>query len=163
MPRNLLAQIKMGETIAILVIFFFLIVFGFSFYVKMQKVGFGRQTKENLDMRSIQVAQKATFLPELMRSKDNVQSDDCIDLLKLTAFSNMLKNEDGEYHKYYSNTFGASTLRVDQVYPAEKSFLIYEQIPDGKFDVLVTRIPITLYNATADSYAFGVLTVTIYG
>ena len=46
--KNRKAQIKMFETIAVLVIFFFLIVIGVSFYFVMQSSSYNRQVERKL-------------------------------------------------------------------------------------------------------------------
>ncbi|MFH0979045.1 MAG: hypothetical protein V1837_07140 [Candidatus Woesearchaeota archaeon] len=156
------SQIKMGETIAILIIFFFLVVFGFSFYVRMQTTAFDQQGKENIDLRSIQTAQKFSFLPELQKSVKGVQTDNCFDLLKIAAFTKLLNESDA--YSYYRNLLGYAEFRIKIVYPGPKEFLIFSPNVSTKIaHNLSTLVPVSVYNATADSYAFGVLMVNVYG
>jgi hypothetical protein len=156
------AQIKMGETLAILIIFFFLVVFGFSFYVRVQGTSFDRQREESADLRAIQIAQKTSFLTELQCTSRNIPEDNCYDLLKLGAFSYRL-NHSAEFYDHYYNLFGVSEIFVDSLYPEKKSYVLYVNKPDSFEHFLVTRIPISLYNATANRHVFGLLTVMTYG
>lgn len=155
------SQIKMGETIAILIIFFFLVVFGFSFYVQMQKVSFGKQQRETTGLKAIQIAQQASFMPELQCSFRNVQQDDCIDLLKLDVFSRLVNSSD-EFYSYYTALFGLSNVSVHQVYPVKKSFSLFS-LNSSIETYLVTRVPVSLYNATSKTYSFALLEVKTFG
>jgi len=152
----------MGETIAILIIFFFLVIFGFGFYVRVQQSGFQRQKLEGTNLRAIQVAQKASFLPELQCSFKNVQVDDCIDLIKLDAFGRSLSNSDGSFYQYYSTVFGKSDIRVQMVYPPGPTYIVYTTEVTKPENNLSTFVPVALYNATSKSYSFGILSVNTY-
>jgi hypothetical protein len=157
------AQIKMAETIAILVIFFFLVVFGFAFYVRIQGSSFIRQNDENSDLKSIQIAQKASFLPELQCSFKNVQKDNCFDLLKVDSFSVMLNKTEGDVYQHYYDVFGMSEIRIAKLYPADKEYVLYRPNLTGLEAYKMHRVPVSLYDATAKMYYFGLLTVKYYG
>jgi hypothetical protein len=158
------AQIKMGETIAILIVFFFLMVFGFSFYVRIQQTTFGRQGREQVDLRTIQIAQKASFLPELQCSFRNVQVDNCVDIIKLEIFSRLLSDTEGEFYSYYYSIFGYSDVHIEKIYPPGRTYNLYSKVPPDKLQYnLSTKVPISLYNATSKLYSFGLLYVNVYG
>ena len=155
------SQIKMGETIAILVIFFFLLVFGFSFYVRMQKQSFKRLEQKQLDLKAVQIAQKASFFPELQCSFKNVMQDNCFDLLKMEAFNSTMGNEDIKADYY--DDFEYSDIRATKIYPPPiKTYPLYENSLAGSSINLSTRVPISLYNATSKQYYFGMLEVFTY-
>ena len=80
--QNRKAQIQMGESVAILFIFFILVVFGFVFYMNVMRGSAKVQMEENIQLKAIGIAQKASFLPELQCSEENVRVENCIDLLK---------------------------------------------------------------------------------
>jgi len=71
------AQIKMFETIGVLVIFFFLLVAGVAFWFNVQQRGLQKQLARMDDLQSIQVVQRALFMPELDRSFVSVQKENC--------------------------------------------------------------------------------------
>ena len=73
------AQIRIGESIAILFIFLIFIAIGFGFYGKLQKASFSSQRDESVVLQAIGVVQIATFLPELQCSSKNVVVDNCLD------------------------------------------------------------------------------------
>ena len=154
------AQIRMAETIAILFIFFLMIAFGFIFYAKVQRIQFSETKSKNIDLESIEVTQRVSFLPELQCSSKNVITDNCIDLLKLNALINKLTPE--LKAQLYFNLFKYSNITIIQVYPdVGKRWTLYENIKEDVSSTF-TPVPISLYNATTKKHAFGVLEVHYY-
>jgi len=150
----------MAETIAVLFIFFLMIGFGFIFYARIQRTSMQETTSNNLDLESIEVTQRVSFLPELQCSSKNVISDNCIDLLKLNSLKNRLTPEIQQ--QMYFDVFKYSNITIIQLYPLpEKRWTLYENIKVDSPSVF-TPVPISLYNATAKTYAFGVLEVRFY-
>lgn len=155
------SQLKMGETIAIMIIFFFLLVFGFSFYSRFQMVSFQAQHRKNLDLRSIQVVQRASFLPELQCSFKNIQVDNCFDILKIQEFDRLLASNPSIKADYF-DMFESSDIKIRQIYPAGPTYTLYSN-PLGNFSFnLSTHVPVSLYNATSKQYGFGVIDINLY-
>ncbi|MEM4263654.1 MAG: hypothetical protein QW666_02040, partial [Candidatus Woesearchaeota archaeon] len=101
------AQIKMFETIGVLVIFFFLLVAAASFYFQIQKSSLQRELDKQVQLRAMQVVQRALHMPELDCSFVNVQKDNCFDLLKMSALSSHLgTNPQEDYLVDYYSIFG---------------------------------------------------------
>jgi len=113
--KNKKAQIQMGESIAILFIFFILVVFGFVFYMNIMKGSAKIEIEENIQLKAIGIAQEVSFLPELQCSEENVRVEDCIDLMKLDAASKLLKDNS----IYYYDIFEFSKIWVEEVFPNE--------------------------------------------
>ena len=80
---NKKAQVKMFETIAVLVVFFMIILFGFMFYTRVQQTTFEAETEEQIILRAIDLSQNIFFLPEIQCIGEH--KIDCIDILKLDA------------------------------------------------------------------------------
>ena len=76
------AQVKMFETIGVLVIFFFLIVLGLSFYFVIAKKGAVEQYEKAAQLKGIEIIRKAITLPELDCARVGVQVENCFDKLK---------------------------------------------------------------------------------
>ncbi len=161
------AQIKMFETIAVLLIFFILIGFGLIFYSKIQGQGFQAKTDENFELKAIQTAQLVSFLPELKCSSDGVPTKDCFDKLKVDALNEVLNNPQNKDIKdgYYFDIFGFSNITIEQIYPSiqDNNWAIYEKIPDDYKAKSSIKIPISLYDAISREYGFGVLNIDVYG
>jgi len=156
------AQIKMFETIGVLVIFFFLLVMGVAFWFNIQKSGLQKQITRMEDLRSIQLVQRAMFMPELDCSFVSVQKENCFDKMKLQAFSDVLATDKGlqDYFEY----FGDGTITIREVYPAIVPYevVLYNNTIQWKTK-LQTQNPVLLYDPIANKYTFGVVEVVMYG
>jgi hypothetical protein len=161
------SQIKMFETIAILVIFFFLVGFGFIFYARVHKTTSQIEFSEAQEFKAIQISERAAFLPEIQCSSHNEPIDDCIDIEKLEAFSNAVSNN----LQYYYNLFEFSNIIVEEVYPDQESWTLYDNPKQDFKDQISIQLPILLNDPTSDGVCgtqlqgkcyFGVMHVSIY-
>ncbi|MBR9691284.1 hypothetical protein GOV06_00700 [Candidatus Woesearchaeota archaeon] len=152
------AQVKMFETIAVLVVFFVLIMFGFMFYTKIQKGSFEEAREENLILKAIDTSQKISFLPEFQCSRDNIQEENCIDMLKLDAAEQVINKNKLDYVE----TFGFSRVYIQEVYPSQDEWNLYDLPKQEDKGKISTQFPISLYNPLTDTYSFGVLFVDNY-
>ena len=150
------SQIQIGETIAVLFVFFLLVVIGFIFYVGVIKDSIVSEKDELSQLKSIEIAQKVLYLPELQCSEGVVkEKENCIDTLKLEAAEQVIqKNE-----LYYFDVFEFGNIYVKEIYPETNEWKIYSKITDDFKSNFSTNIPISLYNPTIKKYSFGVLSV----
>ncbi|MEM2915896.1 MAG: hypothetical protein QXT19_00855 [Candidatus Woesearchaeota archaeon] len=156
------AQIKMFETIGVLVIFFFLLVSGAVFYFKMQESAFQKELAKQAQLRSLKAAQRAVFLPELDCSLVSVQRENCFDSIKLSALRALIEGDQHVYDEYFS-TFGYSNISVRQVYPPNDfAMTLYHHPPDEYRRALQSKLPVLLYDPVSRDYAFGLMEVTTY-
>ena len=155
------SQMKMGENIAILFVFFLIIAFGMIFYMKVIKHTSQKSQTENFELQAIKIAQIVNFLPEIQCSSDNIITDSCVDLLKLNAFSDSIsKNKN-----YYYNLFKFSDITIDEIYPDKKNFVFYKNVPDDYVNKQSIQIPISLYDSRFGGnkgYSFAVINVIVY-
>ncbi len=155
-------QIKMFETVGVLVVFFFLLSVGFAFYFQMQKSSVSKDVEESLQQKSFNTALKAMYLPELDCSFLVAQRDNCIDLIKADEFSGLVSNNESAALFYYEE-FGNSRISLRQVYPSMFDLVLYESKPSGKpVQVISTQTPILIFNPSKLSYGFGILEVLRY-
>lgn len=153
------SQIQMGELVAVLFIFFILVAFGFVFYMNTIKSSSKVESEENIQLKAISIAQKASFLPELQCSEENVKTESCIDLYKLNALSGILE----ENNIYYYDIFEFSSIWVEEKFPeTDNKWILYNNIPADYNSKLSTFIPVSLFDAISKSYNFGVLAVEVY-
>src|SRR3989344_9507334 len=92
------SQIQMGETIAVLFVFFVFILIGLIFYVKIIKGNIESDKEEASQLRAIGIAQRVMFLPELQCSEDNIIRDNCIDWWKLDSANSIMKDNEPYYY-----------------------------------------------------------------
>jgi hypothetical protein len=152
------AQIKMFETIAVLVIFFFLLIFGMSFYFKLQQNSLQKQIQRTTQLQTIQIAQRTAFLPELDCVLVGVQRENCFDTIKLQKFNDILQDPQAKVD--YFSLFQSSTIQVREVFPNKKNFTLYDRPVEGPSTF--TQIPMLLFDSVERTYSFGVLEVRVY-
>ncbi len=162
--RSRSAQVQMTETIAVLFIFFILIMFGLIFYSKYQAVAFKEKQEELLGARAIETTLKTLFLPELICSRGEAEPEDnCFDLLKL----NSLNQTTQKYlDDYYFDIFSYARIYVQEVYPGNNTWVVYDkQKPEVTMEE-PTYFVITLKDSLASEEEahnrFGYVAVVIY-
>lgn len=155
------AQIQMMETIAVLFIFFILIVLGFVFYGNVLKGSVANQQEQAQQLQSIELAQRVSTLAELQCSDDNIVSDNCIDVLKLEAASRIITQPANEI--YYYDRLLFSEVKVQEIYPeATNEWILYSNPLEEFSSKIVSNIPISLRDPITKKHAFGVMVVELY-
>ena len=149
------AQIQIGETIAVLFVFFILIIIGFIFYVNVIKGNIEQEKDELSQLRSVAIAQRVMFLPEVQCSQDNIIIDNCIDVMKLEAAHGIMKQNE----LYYYDLLEFSNITISQVYPNEVKWNLYSRKTSDFKSKFVTNVPISLFNPATRKYSFGVMTI----
>ncbi len=152
---NRKSQIQIGETIAVLFVFFILIIIGFIFYVKVIKSNIELEKEELSQLKSIGIAQRVMFLPEVQCSEDNIIIDNCIDILKLDSAQSLMK----ENEIYYYDLLEFSDVNILQIYPKETKWNLYSRRTTDFKNKFVTNVPISLYDPVTRKHGFGVLTI----
>jgi len=157
--KNKTAQMKMGETIAVLIVFFMLLFFGLIFFSNMERKEIIDKVNEMEEQESIDLAQTIQFLPELKCTTEDITKTLCIDALKLNAFKNMSSGKKA----YYQPIFGSTRLEVAEIYPNPTNFTqIYEGPTSSEY--FMTFIPISLFqpNPYPGQYKIGILKIISY-
>lgn len=162
MKRSRKAQMKMIESLLVLVVFFFLLMFGIVFYAKFSQFSDKRKKSEDVDLVLLQTSQRVQYLPEIQCTKDGTHVEaDCFDMLKLDAFEDLSVSN----YKFYSKLFPNTLVTVTQVFPDVKDWVVYNHTFDQSTRPLNFEsffLPITLYNSTAMQYSFGFVTIGVY-
>ena len=169
-------QIHISETIAVLFIFFVLIVFGLIFYSNYQKVALKEKSEELLTARAMDTTLKALYLPELVctRRESELQIN-CMDIMKLNSAKEVMLNDPDDY---YEQIFGYASITIYRVYPlnedgTKKEWNIYNNPkiimvngePVRSRRTEPTRFVIALRNYSSDGiekYSFGYVLVEVY-
>lgn len=158
------SQIQIGETITVLFVFFILITIGFIFYVKVIRGNIESDIEDVSQQKSIEIAQRAMFLPELQCSENSVKEiKNCIDILKLESAKDIINKKENDI--YYYDLLEFSDIKVSQIYPANPSIsnlnIYSRKIQDFK-NKFVTNVPVSLYDPVTKKYAFGVMTIETF-
>lgn len=149
----------MIETISILIVFFMLVVFGLIFYSKVMKGSYAVKMEEKAQLDAIKLAEKASSLPELQYSQENIAGEG-IDIYKLRAASVEMMSPENRIHYY--DFLGFSTITIEEIYPEAKSYPLYDRYIDDFTDNITTNIPMTIYDPKTKTNAFAVMVVSMY-
>lgn len=148
----------MLETISVLAIFFILIMLGLIFYSKAIASSIGIDKEESIQLGAIKISQKISFLPELQCSQQNVVKDNCIDLQKLEAMPEIIK----ENEVHYFDQFSFSRIIVNEIYPGENEWILYDRPLEEYSYKIATNIPISLFDPIENKNAFGIISVETF-
>ncbi|MBT6773919.1 hypothetical protein HOA91_00970 [Candidatus Woesearchaeota archaeon] len=161
----------MNETIAIVFIFFVLILFGIMFFYQYQKVAIKEKNEELLGNRAMDTTLKTLFLPELICTKGEAEPEDnCFDLMKLRYAE---KTFTAHLTDYYYEIFSYAKITVQEVYPGNKTYLLYdkEKPPQEDGSQGWTRKEPTYFVVTLKdennseekaNYGFGYINIEVY-
>jgi hypothetical protein len=158
MPFHLLkkSQMQMMETVMILIVFFFILVIGLVFYANVQIGAAKDDLKKYNELKAIGNMQKLLFLPEL-QCVGGDEGFTCIDVLKLKALADVMAN--GTNRIYYSEELGKSLVVVNEVYPGNDSFVLYNNTVKGT----ASFIPVSLKYPIDGTYHMGLITIRTGG
>ena len=156
-------QMQMTETIAILFIFFILVLFGIIFYFRYQQSAFQEKQEELLGARAIETTLKALFMPELICSRGEAEPEDnCFDTLKLDSASATIKDH---LEEYYFEIFSYANITVHETYPEEKMWILYDKPKPDYLRKEPTFFVVTLKDDLAGAvpkYGLGYISVEVY-
>ena len=88
---------KMGETIAVLIVFFMILFFGIFFYANIERKNIQERLETMEEKKSIDISQTISFLPELKCTTGNLTKSLCIDKLKKDVFSEQIGSQYSRY------------------------------------------------------------------
>jgi hypothetical protein len=159
------SQIKIGESVAVLMIFFVLVIVGIIFWSRYTQVEIKGQQETDVLSRAIKVSQTVTFLSELQCSTLEVIKFSCFDFYKINAVQDLLtnpSNHDENRTNYYFDIFGFSNITVHSIYPKDQSWNIYDN-PGGNFTGYVsTQVPVSILDPINNTFSFGYVDVAVY-
>jgi len=156
------SQINMFETIAVIIIFIFLLGIGFVIYASVHQSNLEKAISKDRAMRAQKVAERAFYLPELDCSFRGIRAPGaCLEKLKVDALA-QVNNNPSAMVSYYP-LFGYARIKIYQIFPREStgySRVIYDNTPPG--EQIVSRTPVLLLNPVRgpSAYAFGIMEVT---
>ncbi len=152
------SQIKMAETVSVLVIFILVTFIGFIFYSNYEQTQLRRIENRFSEYASLETVQLITYLPEL-RCPTTEMSRGCIDLLKLKSFINKSDEGQEEFLLDYIDTLGNSRIQLKTHYPNNYSFLVFDNLQEDAPRIDTTFVHVSLYDPLNSTYNYGVLEV----
>ncbi len=157
---NKKAQMRILESVAVLVIFFILLVIASTIYFKIQN---SRMDKERLVFENAETMRtliKLQSLPELDCSFASAHTINCFDKYKLIAFSDLIKKDAAK--EFYYPIFGEATISVNISFPVKENFLIYDSKPSKFRSMIKQMMPVLVYDAVSGKYLFSQSEVSKY-
>ena len=148
------AQIQIFETKAVLFIFIILIIIGFIFYAKIFKSNMETEKEGLSQAKSVNIAQRVMFMPELQCSDDGISKENCIDMLKLQSARQIVKD-----NAVYFDLLEFSAISISQVYPTQGEWSLYSRTAKDFKSNFTTNVPISLFNPITKNYGFGILII----
>jgi len=108
-------QIQMTETVAVLFIFFVLLIFGMIFYYKYVGFSLKEEQQAAVERRAAEVVTKTIFLPEIQCTTGNLQQKVyCLDVMKMNVLPTVMSEH---LEDYYFSIFSFATVTVEELYP----------------------------------------------
>lgn len=149
----------MTEAIAVIFIFFVLVLFGLIFYAQIQRSTLAEKEAAFAGERAISASLHALFLPELRCSKgENIPVKDCVDLYKLEITQRTMADE----RDYYFDLFRFAKVSVKEIYPGEQEWVLYDMPKEGATRTARTPVPVSLFEPVQRTFHYGVLTIEVY-
>ena len=156
------SQLKIGESVAVLMIFFVLVVIGIIFWSRYSQVQMKGQQETDLLSNAIKISQTVTFLSELQCSTLEVIRFSCFDQYKIEALKGLLFQNDANRTNYYFDVFGFSNITIYSVYPENRSWDVYD-FPGGNITGYVsTQVPVSILDPVNNMFSFGYIDVKVY-
>lgn len=154
-------QLKTGETIIVLIIFFILLAGGLVFYAKIQTYTNAETAAETQELDAVAIEQRIRHLAEISCTIDGTVIFDCYDLSKITVFDDVI----AENTLYYSTVvFPRASVSVTSVYPTEEGItLVVYSGANESLSAQPFRTPVTLFDPFTGEYNFGYITIEVYG
>ena len=156
------AQIKIGESIAVLMIFFVLVIVGIVFWSRYSQVQMQGQQETDILSQAIKISQTITYLSELQCSTLEVIKFSCFDLYKINATQGLLAENNQNMTNYYYDILGYSNITIYSIYPKNQSWNIYD-FPGGNISGYVsTQVPVAILDPVNNQFSFGYIDVAVY-
>jgi hypothetical protein len=159
------AQVKLFESIAVLIVFVFLVAIGMKFYTNAQLSSLREAQSDFSQLDAVKTSVVLSHLPEIGCSEDGLAQSTCLDLFKIIAWNTLLHGPDSlVFVDSYLPLLGFSEITVTRLYPlylAGNSWTIYNaSVENVSSDLL--QIPMLLYDPVKDKHQFGVLKIRTY-
>ena len=164
------AQMKMMETIAVIFIFFVLVLFGIIFFYQYSKVSINERNEQFFAERAMRTTLKVLFMPELICTDHGRIEQNCFDLQKVEAAKEVIERNTEDY---YFNLFSYAEITVHQLTKDGAKITDPTELEENKYPIYYkpktpylnkkpTYFIVALKDERTDSYDFGYLEVIVY-
>lgn len=152
------SQMKMMESILVLIIFFFLLVFGIVFYTRFSQSDAEDQFRERMLRQGMDATERFQYSPEVLcvGVRGDVRTD-CFDLINLDIFKKVAEDRYLQYSQIYPNM----VIEGNIIFPEskERSWVIYNSSSEELRAHSSSFIPAAFFNATSRQNYFGFIKI----
>ena len=148
------SQMKILESIFVLIIFFFILIFGIIFYARFSQISGEDAYRDIMLRQGMDSTERFKYSNEVLCTSGwSGTRSDCIDIFKLKAFMKLGEERSEQFNQYYPN----SIINVTIVYPESnaRSMIVFNSTTGNEPSSSVSFIPVVLYNATSERNYFG--------
>ena len=165
------AQIMSMETIAVLLVFFIILMFVFIFYISYRSGSLEEKQQEVYSQQAVQIAMEVANLPELECSGAGIELGvDCFDKLKVQSLSGLIGSSIELRAGLYQEKFGNSKIVIREIYRRgsfeEVNWTLYDREPENKKDEFFFQNLISIHDPTVNPpigiRTVGILETTFY-
>jgi hypothetical protein len=170
------AQVRMTESIIVLLMFFMIIGFGLIMYGKYYEGEARLALEQRFEQEAIKIASRVVSLPELSCTEGETQEEFCVDLFKAKVFQTELQGRGGEKaFLFYEGELRDSNVNLTLVFPDQpfdasggKRITLYDNSPDfneyPNTKIIPSFLPVAIrdYAGQSPQDYVGVLEVTAY-
>ena len=150
----------MMETIAVLAVFFILIIIFYALYSNAA-VDVDKEKDRMRQLEAVKAMKQISSLAEMQCSERGIVKDGCIDLLKINGASEAMQKE--ENREFYFDRFGFIRITIKQVYPEIKDMaVIYDNSLEDYSYKDMSNIPVSLFDPIKNKYYFGTIIAEIF-
>ncbi len=142
------SQIRMMETIMVSFFLVMILFIGLTVYSNIRIRDTRIELEKSLVRDSIAISQLVINSPLLTANKPNT-----IDIYKVLAING------DDFNNYFSNLMGYGSIRIIEIYPEQKSFLIYNNPLETKTN-LSYRYPVILFNYSSSQSYLGYIEIS---
>ncbi len=166
---NKKAQIRLIETVAILIVFFILLSAGIYFFFTYQRSSIIQESETIIQTDIVKKTMSLLSLPEISCSLAQADvTKGCIDYYKASKMKNIVDNNPD----YYFDILQFSTLRLKIIYPEsgvpQKEILLYNRTKSNYTQKTSVPLPVSVFQPIKlggdlkAPYVYGILHLDIY-
>jgi hypothetical protein len=161
------SQIRLFESIAVLLIFVFFVAIGIRFYSNAQIRSLNEAATEFSELDAVKTTLVLSTMPEIACSFQGITDVGCLDLYKIISWEAIMSDPTKMgFLEHYIPLLGLSEITIEELYPHNRSWIIYNSSL-GNFSIRVVgetrlQIPTTIFDPVTQKNSFGVLRVKTY-
>lgn len=164
MQQSTNAQIQIGETIAVIIVFTVLLIFGLYWFSSSAGAQVAQQQTQLENLELLEMTKAIMELPELQCSIAQRAETSCVDYRRLQALNNAIEDTTtiGTYYRdrYSTNTRGSYALELIDVQTDQRHPIFDFTTNNPNASTQTQPVPAVLYNPVTQRYNFSMLLLT---